>query len=360
MNEKNISAPAISIITPMYNSAKYVEEFLESVLNQTLQDFELIIVDDCSTDNSREVVENYVSNFFGDKASKVKLIVLEKNTGNPATPRNIGIKAARGEYLMFIDSDDAIIPTALEGLYSTAKEHDADFMSCRQFYLFYGESWKNPTKIKLRGNSLSKVVRIEDPILRYSNRGFAPMVWVCLFKREVIVKNHVEFPHIPMTEDTFFVFFALYYSKKVFRVPNLCYYYRKHPDSIQKSNIPPTKYIDIRVESVVRGLKILEEFDKEHEVFKDRPEVKYTTFKRIIRDIMSPADGRKSYEKISVQEFNEIIQESLQKINDKDFFTTFLFNYSSNQRVEIQEKNAQIKKLQEETQTLQEENKKLQ
>lgn len=354
MEEKNNLIPAVSIIIPMYNSEKYVAECLESISVQTLQNFELIIVDDCSTDKSREVVEECVSKFFKNQPEKVKLFVLEKNHGNPAAARNVGLKAAQGEYIMFVDSDDLLSETALEELYTTAKELDADFMSCRLFHLFYGETWKNAAKIKLKGTKIEKPVKVADPLLSYSKRQFAPMVWVCFIRREIISQNNIEFPHIPMTEDTFFVFFVLYFSKKVFRIPNLYYRYRKHPDSIQTTSIGNIKYMDIRVESTIRGLKILEEFDRKHEIFKDRPDVKYSTFARIINDIMSPADGRKVNQKISVQEFNEITQRALQKIDDKDFLTKFLFNYSTNLRVRNNEKDATIKKLQEENQKLQE------
>ena len=351
MVEKNNFMPAVSIIMPMYNSEKYIAECLESIFSQTFQNFELIIVDDCSTDRSRDVVVNYV---VGDMVKKVKLIGLTENAGNPAIPRNIGLKAAQGEYVMFVDSDDVLTPTALEELYTTAKELDADFMSCRLFHMFYGETWKNATKIKLRGTKIDKPVQVADPLLSYSKRQFAPMVWVCFIRREIIAKNNIEFPHIPMTEDTFFVFFCLYYSKRVFRIPNLYYHYRKHPDSIQTTKIGDIKFMDIRVESVVRGFKIFEDFDRQHKIFDDRPDVKYATLRRMMIDIMSPADNRKVNQKISVQEFNEIIQKALQKIDDKDFLTTFLFSYSTNLRVNINEKNETIKKLQEENQKLQE------
>lgn len=360
MNEKNISAPAISIITPMYNSEKYVAELLESVLNQTFKNYEMILVDDCSTDNSREVAENYISEFFGDQASKIKLIASEKNSGTPSIPKNIGIRAARGEYIMFVDSDDALSQTALEELYSIAKEYDADVLASRRFYMFHGESVKNPTRISARGVDIKGVIPVNDPLTAYSKRQFTTMTWTYFFKREPIVQNNVEFPNIPMTEDGFFNLFALFFAKKVFRISNLYYYYRKHPESLTADKVPLDRYISIRLESVIRGLKLLEEFDKQYDLFKGNADVRYATFKRFVLDIMGPMDGKKIYQKISVQEFNEFIQKALQKIDDRDFLTTFLFNYSSTLRVDVNERDSKIKKLQEENQKLQEENKKLQ
>ena len=349
MDEKN--NPAVSIIVPMYNTAKYVVECLESIFAQTFQNFELILIDDCSTDNSREIVADYVTKM--NMIDKVKLIGLSENAGNPAIPRNIGLKLASGEYVMFVDSDDVLTKTALEELYTTAKELDADFMSCRQFYMFHGETVQTATRIKLKGPKIEKPVPVPDPLLSYSKRQFAPMVWLCFIRREIIAQNNIEFPQIPMTEDAFFVFAALYFSKKVFRVPILCYYYRKHAGSITAS-IPLAEYFDIRVESAILGLKLLEDFDRQHKVFDGRPEVKHATFSRTIASTMEGIDGQKLNRKISVQEFNEITQRALQKIDDKDFLTTFLFNYSTNLRVDISEKNSTIKKLQEENQKLKE------
>lgn len=100
--------PKVSILTPAYNSAKYLPETIESVLAQTFQDFEMIIVDDGSTDNTKEVVEAYVKNYPG----KIRYIY-QQNAG-PAAARNTAIKNSTGEYLALLDSDDLWFPNRLE------------------------------------------------------------------------------------------------------------------------------------------------------------------------------------------------------------------------------------------------------
>lgn len=90
----------VSIITPMYNSEKYISEMIESVLKQTYKEWELIIVDDCSTDNSYKIVNRYVN-----IDSRIRLIKLESNKG-PSDARNVGIKNSNGRYIAFLDSDD--------------------------------------------------------------------------------------------------------------------------------------------------------------------------------------------------------------------------------------------------------------
>ena len=97
MSEKNF--PEISVIIPMYNSEKFIGECLDSVFAQTFQDFEIIVVDDCSTDKSCEIVENYVKNF----GKKIKLIRRKKNSGSGGEPRNDGVKNSCGKYLFFLE-----------------------------------------------------------------------------------------------------------------------------------------------------------------------------------------------------------------------------------------------------------------
>lgn len=98
----------VSIITPSYKSVKFISQTIESVLNQTYQDWEMIIVDDVSPDNSNEIIEKYIK-----KDDRIKLIKLEKN-GGPAVARNRAIEEASGRYIAFLDADDLWMPGKLE------------------------------------------------------------------------------------------------------------------------------------------------------------------------------------------------------------------------------------------------------
>ena len=97
--------PKVSVIIPAYNGEKFVGRAIKSVLNQTFDDFEIIVVDDCSKDKTREVVENFIK-----RNKKISLITLSGNSGGPAKPRNEGIKSAKGEYIFFLDEDDIYLP----------------------------------------------------------------------------------------------------------------------------------------------------------------------------------------------------------------------------------------------------------
>lgn len=111
----------VSIITPSYNSAQYISRTIDSILQQTYENWELFIIDDCSTDNSREVIQSYIS-----QDSRIKLICLEKNSG-AAVARNIGIENACGRFIAFLDSDDTWHPEKLEQQVSFMLKNDYAF-----------------------------------------------------------------------------------------------------------------------------------------------------------------------------------------------------------------------------------------
>ncbi len=105
----NVEKPLVSVIVALYNSDKYISQTIDSILSQTYKNIEIIVVDDCSTDESAIIVKNYVK-----RDERVKYFVLEENSGGPAKPRNIGINSSVGEYVAFSDSDDIWLPTKLE------------------------------------------------------------------------------------------------------------------------------------------------------------------------------------------------------------------------------------------------------
>lgn len=94
---------------PMHNASRYVEDSVRSVISQTFQDWELLVVDDASTDDSRTIVQQYAQ-----QDSRVKLLRNAHPSGNPASPRNVGVEAAQGRYIAFLDSDDVWLPNKLE------------------------------------------------------------------------------------------------------------------------------------------------------------------------------------------------------------------------------------------------------
>lgn len=101
--------PVVSIITPCYNAESYLSHTIESVLNQSFKDWEMIIVDDCSTDNSQQIIERYSA-----EDSRIKYFKTDTPSGSPSLPRNIGLDNAKGKYIAFLDADDLWYPDKLE------------------------------------------------------------------------------------------------------------------------------------------------------------------------------------------------------------------------------------------------------
>lgn len=116
-------SPIISIITPAYNAEKTINETIQSVLNQTYNNWELLIIDDCSTDKTKEIIHNYTS---VDK--RIKYFKTDKPSGGPSIPRNIGIKNSNGRYIAFLDSDDIWLPNKLEEQLNFLLSHNYKFV----------------------------------------------------------------------------------------------------------------------------------------------------------------------------------------------------------------------------------------
>jgi len=120
--------PKISIIIPAYNSSLFIKRALDSVLRQTWADWELLVIDDCSTDDTREIVASYAQ-----KDPRVKLLTTERNSGGPALPKNIGLENAQGEYVAFLDHDDEWMPEKLEKqlqAFENSKDDMLGIVSC--------------------------------------------------------------------------------------------------------------------------------------------------------------------------------------------------------------------------------------
>ena len=118
----------VSVIVPVYNVEKYVEKCLQSLVNQTLDNIEIIVVNDGSTDNSKQIIQAFIKENLD-----TNIIYLEKENGGLSDARNYGMNYATGEYIAFLDSDDYVKNTIYEKMYNKAVEKNADYVEC-DFY----------------------------------------------------------------------------------------------------------------------------------------------------------------------------------------------------------------------------------
>ncbi|MBR2774603.1 MAG: glycosyltransferase [Selenomonadaceae bacterium] len=241
--------PAVSVIIPMYNVERYVGECLDSVLLQTFQDFEVIVVDDCSTDDSVKIVEEYVPKFDG----RLQLVHMEKNTGTPGKPRNRGIELARGEYIFFADADDFMLLNTLETLYKPAKEYEADVVYTSTHYLM-----KKPNEVivlvddegkKLRSEGLEdKPALIVDDLKKNLDKLFIEGNFhgpcTKFVRREFLIKENLFFPDVPSGEDFLWVIKLYCRAKRFLRFPVPLHFYRNYNENsiTQKKRSPQEQY----------------------------------------------------------------------------------------------------------------------
>ena len=189
----------VSVIMPVYNAEEYLRNALDSVINQSMdfENIELILVDDKSSDNSRSIIEEYSS-----KYSNIKPIFLEENSGCPGIPRNIGIKNATSDYIMFIDNDDEYFPEICDKLYNTIISEDADIVACNVLCTdnLGSREWLFDSDDYVFG----------DEIIYFDN----VFVWTCIFKKSIILNNNICFID-GINEDTIFTIEYYMHSKKL-------------------------------------------------------------------------------------------------------------------------------------------------
>lgn len=199
-----IAIVKVSVIVPVYNSRKYLKECIESIINQDLEEIELILVNDGSTDNSLDICQKYAM-----KDSRIKII--DKQNGGVSSARNAGIDAAKGEFIGFVDSDDWINPEMYSNMYKKVKETGSDICICNFFEDYFGYSI--PNILKINKNILLKDDIINDLILNMialndidsNSLPIMGNVWRLLINREIIKKNNIKFPlNIHFMEDFLF------------------------------------------------------------------------------------------------------------------------------------------------------------
>ncbi|MDR1375539.1 MAG: glycosyltransferase [Holosporaceae bacterium] len=203
----------VSVIVPVYNGGALLSRCLDSLTNQTLKNIEIICVNDGSTDNSREILERYAT-----KDSRIK-ILHQENLGQ-GTARNVGMDAANGEYLGFVDADDWIELDYFEKLYRAARKHNVEIACCgiiRKYPSFRTKKKLTLAEERVYSLTLEKYQITETPRKCY--------VYNKIYKRSEIEKHQLRFPEGVFFEDIPFTIRALYYLKTLVTVPDTVYFY---------------------------------------------------------------------------------------------------------------------------------------
>lgn len=216
----------VSIIIPVYNVAPYIKRCLDSVVAQTFQDIECILVDDCGTDNSVEIAQQFIKNYHG----KIQFRVIHHkiNIGLSGA-RNTGIQEATGEWLYFLDSDDSIIPDCLAILLALQEKYpDADFV---QGNLLNENGEKSHYGFNHIPEYCNTPTTIEDLMLKR----VITSAWNRLIRRSLLIENNIYFPIGMIHEDMFWIYFLSKYVHAAAFTNIGTYIYFTNEDSIMTS-----------------------------------------------------------------------------------------------------------------------------
>lgn len=206
------SNPKISIIIPVYGVERYIRQCVESVLLQTLTDYECLLIDDGSLDNSIEIAKSIVKD---DK----RFLFLQKENGGQGSARNMGLDQASGDYIAFIDSDDYVAPFFLEEMYNQVEKVGADICTCDVSLV----SAKGK-EIKKFENDSDRYIQSKD-VLNY-NYFVSNWMWDKLYKSNVF--DNLRFDTALKTYEDSHLIFRLIYGKKITSVKKVLYYYVQH------------------------------------------------------------------------------------------------------------------------------------
>lgn len=283
-----LSTIAVSVIISLYNYGKYVGECLDSLLEQTFQDFEIIVVDDCSTDNGVEVVESYAPKFNG----RLKLTRTEKNSGGGGLPRNLGLSLANGEYVFFMDADDALVPTALEEMHALAKEYYADVVYCEKYFTSegVGQEFKDNVRIadiKCQKPPFAKEVTLEirDMIARINRAvkfNYWVTAWLRFVRRDFLIENDIKFLSLIGSNDVGWSYQVLFCSRRLLRVPNAYYIRRVHDESVsfRKREVP--EHVHKWMDRTIRSLRYMSDFMEKIEFFRENPKFRHKVLSHFV------------------------------------------------------------------------------
>ncbi len=215
--------PKVSVIVPFYNVEGYIEKCLETLVNQTLQEIEIILVNDGSKDRSINIVKKFLANY------PEKIVYLEKENGGLSDARNYAIPYAKGEYIAFLDSDDYVEKDMYEKMYELAKKENSDMVEC-DFY------WAYPDKVK---EDIGEIYKGKKDMLKKVR----VVAWNKLIKREILEKTKIEFPKGYRYEDVEFTYKLIPHLEKISFLKRPCIHYIQREGSISNSQNERTKEI---------------------------------------------------------------------------------------------------------------------
>ena len=307
LDNKNSSVPKVSVVIPVYNVEKYLAECLDSVVNQTLTDIEIICVNDGSTDNSLAILNEYAK-------SDERINVFSKENGGQGSARNLGMKNSVGEFIYFLDSDDYMSSEMLEELYHNAIFNNSDMVLSKiarfnnnSFEIDFNRPGFDFEKVFADVNFNNFSFIYKDAKKYVLNSSFAP--WMKLFKRDFIVRNDFKFVENLAFEDVLFHVQTFLKARSISFSPNYFYYYRNNPNSTMNTSENGFDIFEV--------IKIVKEYlENENYYYEFKNEFELFKIIQILNYIVST--DSEDYFQLAKEEFSKIKDVSKLKISDKN------------------------------------------
>lgn len=268
----------VSVIVPCYNAERFLERCIDSILSQTigLSYMEIILVNDASTDGTKEKLEQYEKQY----PDQILVIHCEQN-GKQGTARNIGLQYASGEYVTFVDADDAIAPNMLMELIRGMEKWQVEVAECAQMEVQEGHEIRTDA-----AENTAKLFLIETEEERKAF--FLSNAWACgpvrrLYRKTFLEQNELRFLEKIFMEDMYFTYQVLGKCRSWYQITDPLYYYYQNPDSVMHSSAKKEYYMDVH-----HVFQFTAETLKERNSFAViRDEMEFVYFRKVFYDLSS-------------------------------------------------------------------------
>ena len=213
----------LSIIIPVYNVERYLPMCLDSVVKQSLSDYEVILVDDCSTDGSGRICDEFAAKY-------PEFSVIHQENQGVSAARNQGMKEAKGNYILFLDSDDFLVAGSLQSVLRMAENNNLDVMGFGIRHVpDESKDFLNQTDI------IPQTVEVITGVEYISRHAYEAQVWWYIVSRSLLIDNQIEFPIGHMLEDAAFNIRVFTKACRMAQIPNAIYCYRDRSESIMRN-----------------------------------------------------------------------------------------------------------------------------
>lgn len=237
--------PKVSVIVPIYNCEEYLSNCLNSLINQTLQDIEIICINNGSLDGSLDILKEF------SKKDKRIVVVNQVNSG-VACARNKGLNMAKGEYIGFVDSDDWVDKEFYQNLYDSAKSSQVDIAAGNILRVFNNK--QNKYLIKYKRKKKTDKTKEKYKLAKIPQYNY---IWNKIYNRKKIEKINLKFQEGTLYEDILFSHKAIFYLKDFMTVPNSTYYYNENPLSIV--NVESEQAVEDRNRECLKVVKFIQD-----------------------------------------------------------------------------------------------------